>query len=88
MQWQPDGLTIRAKRWLPGAGFLGAPPVSLILAAPRGAAGRRFQREQAGRRTACAMTAVAPVVVFRPDGGPFTIGRCSRIDYAHGPSAL
>ena len=29
VQWQPDGLTIRAKKWFLGAGFLGAPPISL-----------------------------------------------------------
>ena len=28
-QWQPDGLTIRTNKWLLGAGFLGAPPISL-----------------------------------------------------------
>ena len=28
MQWQPDGLTIRAKKRFLGAGFLGAPPIS------------------------------------------------------------
>ena len=31
VQWQPDGLTIRTKKWFPGAGFLGAPPISLTL---------------------------------------------------------
>ena len=34
VQWQPDGLTIRAEKWFLGAGFLGAPPASLISAAP------------------------------------------------------
>ena len=29
VQWQPDGLTIHAEKWLLGAGFLGAPPISL-----------------------------------------------------------
>ena len=29
VQWQPDGLTIHTKKWLLGAGFLGAPPMSL-----------------------------------------------------------
>ena len=29
VQWQPDGLTIHTKKWLLGAGFLGAPPISL-----------------------------------------------------------
>ena len=29
VQWQPDGLTIHTKKWLPRAGFLGAPPISL-----------------------------------------------------------
>ena len=27
--WQPDGLTIHTKKWFPGTGFLGAPPISL-----------------------------------------------------------
>ena len=31
MQWQPDGLTIHAKKWFLGAGFLGAPAISLKL---------------------------------------------------------
>ena len=30
MQWQPDGLTLHQK-WFTGAGFLGAPPISLML---------------------------------------------------------
>ena len=30
LQWQPDGLTIHTKKWFPGAGFLGAPPIYLI----------------------------------------------------------
>ena len=30
-QWQPDGLTIHANKWFLGAGFLGAPPISLII---------------------------------------------------------
>ena len=29
-QWQPDGLTIHTKKRFLGAGFLGAPPISLI----------------------------------------------------------
>ena len=29
VQWQPDRLTIHTKKWLPRAGFLGAPPISL-----------------------------------------------------------
>ena len=28
-QWQPDGLTIHTNKWFLGAGFLGAPPISL-----------------------------------------------------------
>ena len=28
-QWQPGDLRIRAKKWFVGAGFLGAPPISL-----------------------------------------------------------
>ena len=38
-QWQPDGLTIHTKRWLLGAGFLGAPPVSLRWGAVRAKSG-------------------------------------------------
>ena len=30
VQWQPDGLTIHINKWFLGAGFLGAPPISLI----------------------------------------------------------
>ena len=30
VQWQPDGLTIQTQKWFPGAGFLGAPPISLV----------------------------------------------------------
>ena len=29
VQWQPDGVTIHPRKWFLGAGFLGAPPVSL-----------------------------------------------------------
>ena len=29
VQWQPDGLTIHTQRWFLGAGFPGAPPISL-----------------------------------------------------------
>ena len=29
VQWQPDGLTIHTRKWFLGAGFLGAPPISL-----------------------------------------------------------
>ena len=28
-QWQVDGLAMPTKKWFPGAGFLGAPPISL-----------------------------------------------------------
>ena len=28
MRWQRDGLTLHTKKWLLGAGFLGAPPTS------------------------------------------------------------
>ena len=28
VQWQPGGLTVRAKKWFLGAGFLGAPPIN------------------------------------------------------------
>ena len=30
VQWQPDGLIIHANKWFLGAGFLGAPPISLM----------------------------------------------------------
>ena len=30
VQWQPDGWKIHTKKWFLGAGFLGAPPISLI----------------------------------------------------------
>ena len=30
VQWQPDGLSIHIKKWFLGAGFPGAPPISLI----------------------------------------------------------
>ena len=30
VQWKPDGLTIHTRKWLLGAGFLGAPPISLV----------------------------------------------------------
>ena len=32
VQWQPDGLTIHSKKRFPGAGFLGAPPISPTFA--------------------------------------------------------
>ena len=32
VQWEPDGLTIQRRKWFLGAGFLGAPPISLINA--------------------------------------------------------
>ena len=31
VQWQPDGLTIHTNKWFLGAGFLGAPPISLRI---------------------------------------------------------
>ena len=31
LQWQPDGLAIPIKKLLLGAGFLGAPPISLSM---------------------------------------------------------
>ena len=31
VQGQPDGLTIHTNKWFLGAGFLGAPPISLAL---------------------------------------------------------
>ena len=36
VQYQPDGLTIHTKKGLLGAGFLGAPPISLTLPGRRG----------------------------------------------------
>ena len=35
VQWQPDGLTIHNNKWFLGAGFLGAPPISLRSGASR-----------------------------------------------------
>ena len=35
VQWQPDGSTIRTNKWFLGAGFLGAPPISLNTAVHR-----------------------------------------------------
>ena len=35
VQWQPDDLTIHTNKWFLGAGFLGAPPISLTLGTPR-----------------------------------------------------
>ena len=35
VQWQPDGLTIHTKEWFLGAGFLGAPPISLRVSIGR-----------------------------------------------------
>ena len=37
VQWQPDGLTVHAKKWSLGAGFLGAPPISLTRTRAPGA---------------------------------------------------
>ena len=31
VQRQPDGLTIRTRKWFLGAGFLGAPPICIIM---------------------------------------------------------
>ena len=31
VQWQPDGLTVHAKKWFLGAGFLGAPPIYIYI---------------------------------------------------------
>ena len=33
-RWQPDGSTIHTKKWFLGAGFLGAPPISLKQCTP------------------------------------------------------
>ena len=43
-QRQPDGLTIRAEKWFLGAGFLGAPPISLIVVCPIHVVQRRIVR--------------------------------------------
>ena len=48
-QWQPDGLTIHAKEWFPGAGFLGAPSISLIASTRQASCAAR-----SSRRCACA----------------------------------
>ena len=37
VQWQPDGLTIHTKQLFLGAGFLGAPPISLSVGKMRSA---------------------------------------------------
>ena len=34
VQWQPGDLTIHTKKWFLGAGFLGAPPISLSEGSP------------------------------------------------------
>ena len=41
VQWPPDGLTNHAKKWFLGAGFLGAPPISLMYTVA-------WRREQMG----------------------------------------
>ena len=38
-QWQFDRLTIHTNKWFLGAGFLGAPPISLVRAAPHPSGG-------------------------------------------------
>ena len=43
VQWQPDDLTIRTKKWFLGAGFLGAPPISLNSLALRPFSYLRFR---------------------------------------------
>ena len=55
VQWQPDGLTIHTKQWLLGAGFLGAPPISLMamhppMGAPWGFPFKSQTRELRGRQ--------------------------------------
>ena len=47
VQWRPDCLTIHTKKWLLRAGFLGAPPISLVL--PVGANSKKSPGGQ-GRR--------------------------------------
>ena len=49
-QWQPDGLTIHTKKWLLGAGFLGAPPISLSDPGAGAQAGRAGGRPRPQRR--------------------------------------
>ena len=44
VQWQPDGLTVRTKKWSLGAGVLGAPPISSTLTP-----GAPFQRRSAAQ---------------------------------------
>ena len=48
VQWQPDGLTIRTKKSFLGAGFLGAPPISL-REVPKVAFGTRAQTRSGER---------------------------------------
>ena len=50
VQWQPDGLTTHTKKWLLGAGFLGAPPISLNECSHRpSSSGRGGRRQGLGR---------------------------------------
>ena len=60
VRWQPDSLTIHAKKWFPGAGFLGAPPISLILAC--GSFGRRAPRAPSGFRAPPLFSRSAPPI--------------------------
>ena len=43
VQWQADGLTIHTEKWFLGAGFLGAPPISLKAAGIEGFSKPRAQ---------------------------------------------
>ena len=43
MQWQPGDLTIHTKKWFLGAGFLGAPPISLRSCTSRAASAEELQ---------------------------------------------
>ena len=60
MQWQPDGSTIRANKWFLGAGFLGAPPISLTGGLQRGQA---------------ALAVLRPLALRLPPGGPLPVLR-------------
>ena len=59
VQWQPGDLTIHTKKSFPGAGFLGAPPISLTEAA----------RDSAGASSGSdALRTLCPSSLTRPLG--------------------
>ena len=46
MQWQPGDLTIHTNKWFLGAGFPGAPPISLRMGQKGGGADRLCQQSR------------------------------------------